>query len=183
MTTDRIDLTRIAAVVTGTAAVALGVLTVSGPTVPDEHWGARGAAVNAVGLIVFTAMTVAVGRLLPLLRLRSWGRGGVWCARVGLGLMALESVASQVHAGNTWGPVFVLGLLLALVGFLLAGVDGLSGDGARWMAPLPFVAMLIGLGAGDHGGFTVLGAAWWGIAMISPSDQPVESGRPVRDAA
>ena len=38
---------RIAAVVTGVAAIALGVATVSGPTVPDEHWGMRGGVVNA----------------------------------------------------------------------------------------------------------------------------------------
>ena len=58
------DVPRTTAGVAGISAIALGLLTVTGPTVPDENWGTRGAAVNALGLVTFAALAVAV-ELLP----------------------------------------------------------------------------------------------------------------------
>jgi hypothetical protein len=160
---------RIAAVVTGVAAIALGVVTVSGPTVPDEHWGMRGGVVNALGLVTFAAMAVASTMLPDALRLARTGRIGVRAAELGLVSMSVESVASQVHGGNTLGILFVLGLLLTVVGYAVAGIDGLRRPGARALALLPLVAMLVGIGAGDHGGFVALGAAWCGLTLLAGS--------------
>jgi hypothetical protein len=156
---------RLAALATGVLAIVLGAVTAAGPTVPDEHWGNRGAIVNGLGLVTFLAMAVATEGLPALLRLRRAGMIAVRTAQAGLAMMVLESAASQVHGGNTLGPVFMLGLLLALVGFLAAGIDGLRRPGARWIAPLPFLAMLVGIAAGDRGGFVVLGAVWAGLAL------------------
>jgi hypothetical protein len=173
---------RLAAAVTGAAAAALGAVTVSGPTVPDEHWGTRGAVVNGLGLVTFLAMAVACPLLVALLRPTRLGFGGVRSAQAGLVLMSVESVASQVHGGNTLGPVFMLGLLLTVAGFLVLGIDGLRRPGARWLALLPLVTMLVGIGAGDQGGFLLLGVAWAGLAFGSrPADDHV-SAPPARQA-
>jgi hypothetical protein len=159
--------TRVAAFVSGAAAIALGALTIIGPSFPDEHWGTRGSIVNALGIVVFLAMAVASERLVMLLRLGRIGIVGIRVAQTGLALMTIESVASQVHGGNTWGPVFMLGILLSLVGFLVQGIDGLRRPGARWLAMLPLVAMLVGIATGDQGGFLLLGVAWCGLGLGS----------------
>jgi hypothetical protein len=158
-----------AAAITALSSIALGVVTVTGPTVPDESWGARGALVNALGIVVFVSMAVAAELLVPLLSLSRVGVAALRATQVGLGLMTLESVVSQVHGGNTLGPVFMLGLLLTVLGFLVLGVDGLRRPARRWLALLPLVAMLVGIGGGDHGGFVLLGVAWGALCVAAPS--------------
>ncbi len=157
---------RIAAVVAGLAYVALGVVSLTG-SVPDQNWGVRGAIVNAFGLIGFAATVIAAERLRTPLSLGRVGLVGLRAAQVGLTAMTIESVASEVHGGNTLGPVFFLGLVLTLLGFLVAGIDGLRHPGARWVALLPFLGLLVGIGAGEHGGFTVLGAVWLVLAFAA----------------
>jgi hypothetical protein len=152
------NITRIAAAVTGLAAIALGIVSLSGPAVPDDHWGTRGAVVNALGLVTFLAMAVASGLLPSLLSLARVGQAGLRVAQVGLILMTVESAVSEAHGGSTLGPVFMLGLLLTVVGYVVLGVDGLRRPGARWLALLPAVAMLVGMGA-----------AWCGLAALSAS--------------
>lgn len=170
---------RLAAIATGVAAIALGAVTVAGPTVPDEHWGTRGALVNGLGLATFLAMAVAAGALPTLIGLGRVGIAGVRVAQAGLAMMTIESATSQVHGGNTLGAVFMLGLLLTLVGFLTVGIDGLRRPGARWMALLPLLGMLVGIGAGDRGGFLVLGAVWCGLALGAPADRVEKTAQPV----
>jgi len=155
-------ITRIAAAVTGLACFALGVLTLTGPTVPDEHWGTRGAVVNGLGLLAFAAMALAVDLLRTQLDLRRLGRAGTGVARVGLVLMSVESIASELHGGDTIGAVFMLGLLGSVVGLALIGIDGLRRR--RLLAALPLLGLLVGIGAGDHGGFVVLGLVWSTLA-------------------
>lgn len=104
--------------------------------------------------------------MVPLSRV---GRVGVRITQTGLVLMALESLASQIHAGSTLGPVFMLGLLLTLIGFLVSGIDGMTCPGARWIALLPLVAFVIAIGAGDRGGFLVPGLAWGGLCLGAPT--------------
>jgi hypothetical protein len=154
---------RVAATVTSLASLALGVVTLAGPVVPDQHWGTRGSVVNALGLLAFAAMAIALELLPGLLGAARLARAGRRVAQVGLGLMVVESLASQVHDGNTLGPVFMLGLLAALVGLLMVAADGVRRR--VWLAAVPFVALLVGVGAGDHGGFIVLGLAWAALAV------------------
>lgn len=153
---------RIAAAVTSLASLALGAVTLAGPAVPEEHWGTRGSIVNALGLVVFAALAVAL-ELLPGIVDTSLARAGRRTAQVGLGLMVVESAASQAHGGGTLDAVFMVGLLGALVGLLLIAVDGVRRR--AWLAVVPFVALLVGVGAGDHGGFLVLGLAWAALAF------------------
>ena len=159
-------LARLAAGITALACLVIGTLSLTGPPVPDENWGTRGAVINAVGLVAFAATTLAVQLLPPLLALGRIGGMGCRIAQAGLALMVVESAASQIHEGNTLGPVFMLGLLLTLVGLILVAVDGLRRR--RWLAPLPFVALLVAIGSGDHGGFLALTLTWAAIAAINP---------------
>ena len=157
--------TRIAALITGLACLALGAVTLAGPPVRDQNWGTRGAIVNGLGLVAFAAMALALELLRAPLRLARLGGAGTRAAQAGLVLMCLESIASQVHGGNTLGAVFMTGLLAALVGLALICADGLRRR--RWLAPLLLLALLIGIGAGDHGGFLLLGAVWLTLATTS----------------
>jgi len=154
---------RIAAAVTGLASLALGAVTLAGPAVPEEHWGTRGSVVNALGLVVFAALALALELLPRLLGASRLGQAGRRIAQVGLALMVLESAASQVHGGSTLDAVFTVGLLGALIGLLLIAIEGVRQR--SWPAVVPFVAMLVGVGAGDHGGFLVLGLAWAALAL------------------
>lgn len=167
---------RISAALTGLAALVLGAVTLAGPTVADEHWGTRGAVVNAAGLVAFAAMIGALEHLTPFLTPNRVGRIGRRIAQVGLGLMVIESAASQAHGGNTLGPVFMLGLLLTAAGLLAVAGDGLRRR--RWLGPLPFLAFLIAIGAGDHGGFLLLGLTWAGLAITTNGQQPLPRSEP-----
>jgi hypothetical protein len=165
--------TRIAAFVTGLACLALGAVTLAGPSVPDQNWGTRGAVVNGLGLVAFAAMALALDLLRTRLHLARLGRAGTRAAQAGLVLMCLESIASQAHGGNTVGAVFMLGLLAAMVGLALICVDGLRRR--QWLAPLPLLALLTGIGAADHGGFVLLGAVWLTLAITTRSSRPQPS--------
>jgi hypothetical protein len=166
------DVPRIAAGTAGISALALGIVTVAGPSVPDDHWGTRGAVVNALGLLTFAALAVGVELVHRLARPSRLTTAGIRAAQAGLVLMSVESVASQVHGGNTLGPVFLLGLLLSLAGLLVHGIASLRHPGARWLALVPFLALLVAIGAGDRGGFALLGIVWCGLALGARDDVP-----------
>jgi hypothetical protein len=153
---------RLAAAVGGLCALALGIVTLTGRTVPDQDWGTRGAVVNALGLLTFAALAVAVDALREPLALGRVGLVGLRTAQTGLVLMTVESVASEVHGGNTLGLVFVVGLLASVVGLAVVAVAGWRGS--RWLSPLPLLALLVGIAAGDMGGFVVLGIVWLTLA-------------------
>lgn len=152
------NIARPAAAVTSLSSIALGIVTLTGPTVPEDHWGTRGDLINALGLLTFAAMALAIDLLPPLLSCHRLGRAGCRVAQAGLVAMAAESVASQTHGGNTLGPLFLLGLVASLAGLILVAIDGLRQR--RWMAAVPFLALSVAVGAGDHGGFLLLGLAW-----------------------
>ncbi len=168
---------RIAALVAGAAGITLGILSLSGPAIPDENWGSRGALVNALGLVTFAALAVALEMLREPLRLTRLGRAGLRSGQVGLTLMCIESIASQVHNGNTLGPVFMVGLLVAIVGLTLTAVGGWHEN--RWLAPLPLLALLVGIAAGDRGGFAVLGLVWLILSVTTVSTRSVADRRPM----
>jgi hypothetical protein len=167
--------TRIAAFVTGLASLALGAVTLAGPPVPDHDWGTHGAIVNGLGLLAFAALALALDLLRTPLRLIRLGVAGTRVAQTGLGLMCLESVASQVHGGNSLGAVFMLGLLAAVIGLLLVCANGLRRR--RWLAPLPLLALLIGIAAGDRGGFIVTGLVW--LTLATTADEASDANRAV----
>lgn len=166
---------RIAAYVTGVACLALGAATLAGPAVPDQHWGTRGAVINGLGLLAFAAMAVGLELLAPLLELRRLGRIGIRTAQLGLVLMCVESIASQVHGGNTLGVVFMLGLLATVIGLGLVSVDGLRRR--RWLAPLPLLALIVGIATGDHGGFLFVGLVWLILAFTTRALESTDIGR------
>ena len=151
---------RISAVVSGLAYTALGVVVLVWGSVPDQHWGTHGDVINLLGLLGFAANVVALEVLRAPLALGRVARVVLRIAELGLIAMSVESVASQLHGGNTLGPMFFLGLVLTLLGLLLVAIDGLRRPGARWLAPLPFLGLLVGIAGSEHGGFVVLGAVW-----------------------
>ncbi len=157
------------------AAVAAAAFVVAGASVvghkiPDHHWGARGTVLDlafAVGLI---AVAIALPGLAARLQVNRLGTAGTRIAQVGQLAMAVESIASTIHGGNTLGPVFVLGLLASLVGMALLAVDGFRAGAARPLAPIPLLALLVGIAGGDQGGAIVLGIAWAGLAILASRD-------------
>jgi hypothetical protein len=174
------SLTRAAAVVAGLTFVAIGVATLTGSS-PDEHWGVRGAVVDLLGLVAFAATALSAERLVPMLGLGRAGRAFLRVAQLGLVLMVVESTASLAHGGNTLWQVFFGGLVLALVGFLGVGVDGLRRRTGRAVALLPFLGLLVGIAAGDHGGFILLGIVW--LALGASALDPGRELAPEPEAA
>lgn len=151
------------------AAVGYAVsgAAVIGHSIPDQHWGTRGAVVDAAGAWAFAFTAIALAGLTPLLAGTQLAR---WAGRTaGLGLlgMTVESIASLVHGGNTLGPLFVGGLLLALAGSAGLAAAGLRADRLRWAAPLPVLSLVVGIAGGDHGGFLATGLVWLVLGMIA----------------
>lgn len=172
---------RVAAYLTGAACIALGAVTIAGSPVPDHHWGTRGAVVNGLGLLAFAAMALALELLRKPLQLARLGHTGMRLAQVGLSLMCVESSASEVHGGNTLGVVFMLGLLAAVSGLALVCADGLRRR--RWLAALPLLALVVGIGTGDHGGFLLVGLVWLVLASINKPPATDVDHLPAADTA
>lgn len=152
------------AAATAGIAYAVSGAGVIGHHVPDSHWGARGAIVDAAGAVAFAATAIALAWLGPML---ASGRIATWSSRIaqaGLAAMTIESIVSLAHGGNTLGPVFLLGLLLTLGGTAALGYAGLRAHRLTWAAPLPALALLVGTAGGDHGGFLAAGIVWLVLA-------------------
>jgi hypothetical protein len=150
------------------AGYAVSGAAVIGHHLPDEHWGTRGAVVDAAGAAAFACTALALAGLAILLADTRLSRRATRAAQLGLAGMTVESIASLVHGGNTLGPLFFGGLLLALGGLGTLAVAGLRADRLRWAAPLPVLALIVGIAGGDHGGFLATGLVWLALATISP---------------
>lgn len=158
---------RLAAALCGLSYLALGIVTLTGPGVPDQDWGTRGSVIDGLGLLGFAFNVVAAERLRTPLRLGGVGLSALRASQVGLLAMSVESLASLISGGNTLSAVFFVGLLATLLGFLVLGVVGLRASDTRWVALLPFLGMLVGVAGGDHGGFAALGAVWLLFALAT----------------
>ena len=153
---------------TATVAAAAFITTgaaVVGHKIPDQHWGTRGAVLD----IAFALGTLAVAATLPTLaahlRVRRPGRIATRVAQAGQAAMAVESLASTIHGGNTLGPVFLLGLFASLAGLAVLAIDGWRANRARVLALTPLLGLLVGIAGGDQGGAIVLGVVWGAIAI------------------
>jgi hypothetical protein len=158
--------TVIAAVIAALGLIVEGTVVAVGGAIPDDNWGARGSVVNAAFIIAAIALIVAAQALPSLLGLRRGGRAGVVATQIGFAAMAVESVRSQIHGGNTWGPLFFGGLLLALLGSTAVAIDGLLVGRLRWAAALPLLGILVGIAGGNHGGSIVWGGLWLVLAAV-----------------
>jgi hypothetical protein len=133
--------------------------------VPDDHWGTRGAVVDAFAAVAFLLTAAVLPAVASALSCGAAGRIASSVAGAGFAAMAIESVASLVHGGNTWGPVFLLGLLLALLASIVVSVSGVLARHRTWLAVLPALGLLVGIAAGNQGGFVLLGLAWLALAL------------------
>jgi hypothetical protein len=156
---------RISAAVVAALAFAVAGTTVVGHKIPDQHWGTRGAVLDVAFAIGLLAAALALPALADRLGLRRVGMIGTRLAQAGQVAMAIESIASTIHGGNTLGPVFALGLVAAVLGLVLLAIDGIRAGAARTLAPVPLVGLLVGIAAGDQGGAILLGVAWAAIAV------------------
>jgi len=152
------------------AAFAIAGATVVGHTIPDQHWGTRGAVLDIAFAVAAVAVAVALPGIAALLQVGRLGRTGTRIAQVGHVAIAVECIASTVHDGNTLGPVFMLGLLASIVGLLLLAIDGVRAAASRWLAPLPLLALVVGIAGGNYGGAIVIGATWAGLAYAGARD-------------
>lgn len=158
----------IAALIAAVAFITEGVVALVHAT-GDQHWDLPSQVLNvafACGCLALAVALPAVGGLLDAGRV---GRVGVAASQVGLLAMTVESVASSIHDGNVLGGVFFAGLILTLVGQLVLAIGGARSRDRRWLAPLPFLGMLISIVGGDHGGSIVLGVVWAGFALRGAS--------------
>ena len=104
---------------------------------------------------------------------------GTRAAVLGLLAMTVESVTSLVHGGDTLGGLFFGGLLLTLAGLATLAVEGVRAGELRWLAPLPALALLIGIAGGDHGGFLGTGLVWLVLAFAVRAPRTVAAPLPV----
>lgn len=151
------------------AAVAAAGYAVEGAIVvrapqPEHGWHASGYAVEA-------AFVVALLASLPLVRALRRGNGrlsvsAVWVTRLGFAAMLVSAVASLAAGGNELGPLFLLGVLMALAGLaMLAAVAVRRRDGAWWTAPTIAAGLVFSMALGDHGGGVLFGIAWAAAAL------------------
>lgn len=146
----------IAAVTAGAGYILEGVIAIVHP-VGDTNWGSFADILNIGFLFAVLASAFAlpyIGRWLGVNRV---GQVSVIAAQIGFGAMAVETVVSLVHGGNTLGAVFFIGLVLVTLGTLVLAITGLLAGVVPWAAPLPLLGWLVSIAGGDHGGSIALG--------------------------
>lgn len=154
------------------AYVAAGAFLVEGVVslvhhTGDSNWDALSQLLNAAYGVAVLAVALALPRVGRLLGANLGGRVGIVVAQLGLVAMAVESAVSAVHKGNTLGGLFFGGLLAALLGLLVLGVVAVARGPRRSVALLPFLGMLVGIAAGEHGGGVVTAAMWLTLGIAS----------------
>jgi hypothetical protein len=134
----------------------------------DDHWDGLSQVLGGAFTVASLALIVVLPAFGQWLLISRLGRAGVIAAQLGYAAMAVESIVSGVHDGNTLGGLFFGGLVLSLVGLLLLGIAGLISGRVRWAAMLPFIGMLVAIAGGDHGGSILLGVVWavLGVALL-----------------
>ncbi|NYJ73633.1 hypothetical protein [Allobranchiibius huperziae] len=155
----------VAAFVAAAGFMVEGVITLVHHT-GEDHWDGPSQVLNAAYAVAVVALILALPALGRWLKVNRVGRVGIIAAQIGFAAMAIESVVSGLHDGNTLSGLFFGGLLLSLVGLLVLGVAALVGGHARWAALLPFLGMFVGVAGGEHGGSIVLGAVWVLLGMV-----------------
>jgi hypothetical protein len=163
---DRVRVVVGATVVAGVAWLVEGGLQ-AGHTQPDQHWAAIDRVIEAVFAVALLASTGAAAGFRDLFTTGRAGAVGTRVAQAGFGAMAVAATASLVHDGDTWGPVFMLALVAVLVGLLVMAVAGVRDKVLAWAAPIPILAMLLGMALSNHGGTFVIGLAWLGLGWLS----------------
>jgi hypothetical protein len=93
-------------------------------------------------------------------------------ATAGFAAMGLESAVGAVHRLEALGPLFMMGIIAATLGCLLLAVAG--GDRPRWIAVLPFVAMVLAAAGGEVGASLLSAAAWALVAGEHAADEQGE---------
>lgn len=156
---DKNQLSSVAAASAAAGFIVSGAAVVGHP-VPDEHWGTRGAVVDGFAALGFLLVACVIPRVGSALHAGPAGRVASRAAALGYLIMGAESVASLLHGGNTWGPSFFVGLLLALVSSIVLSVSAVRARHHTWLSTLPALALLIGVAAGNQGGFMLLGLGW-----------------------
>lgn len=145
----------IAAITAAAGYTAEGLIAIIHP-VGDTNWGPVADALNVAFLVAVLASAVALPYIGRWLAVNRTGQVAVTGAQVGFGAMAVETVVSVLHGGNTLGAVFLIGMVLVSLSTLLLAITGVLAGAARWAAPLPFVGWLISIAGGDHGGSILL---------------------------
>jgi hypothetical protein len=145
--------------VAGAGFIVAGVISLVHHT-GDNHWDGLSQVLNVSFLVACLALVATLPAVGAWLGGGRVARAGILAAQVGYAAMAVESIVSTVHDGNTLGGLFFGGLLLVLAGLLVLGIGAVVTGRRRWAAPLPFVGMLVGVAGGDHGGLIVLGVVW-----------------------
>ncbi|RYU15645.1 hypothetical protein [Nocardioides iriomotensis] len=156
---------RPAALVAGTLFAATAAIDV--PHVQAQPFaGPLDYALEAL----FAAALWSAALALWLLSRAATGRGRRVAWRVpaaGCGLVAVAATATLVAAHDVLGPVFMLGLLLVLAGYLVLAVLDLRRRLTPRFAGLCLAAGTVGMVAlGDGVGTVAWAAAWFGVAAL-----------------
>ncbi|WP_375400469.1 hypothetical protein [uncultured Amnibacterium sp.] len=149
----------IAALVAGIASAADWLVQLR-HTQPDSHWQGIDVLIEIVFALSLIATAVALQGFPRWLGAGRVGRVGAIVAQAGFLLLFISAVASAIAGGNTLGPAFSLGLLLALLGQLVLAVAGLVRSRRRSAAAVPFAGLLLSVLAAPFGGQLLLGVAW-----------------------
>ena len=151
------------AIAAGLAWAVEGIAELRWPQ-PDQHW-------HATGYLVEIAFAVAVAVTVPLVPVLATAGSraasiAAPAAQAGFAALLVSSVASIAVGGNALGPVFLLGILAALLGLVaLAAISIHARLRLWWTAPLVLAGLVASMLVSGHGGAVALGVAWLVIAI------------------
>jgi hypothetical protein len=151
-----------------------GVIAAVHP-VGDTDWDTAAQVLNGSFAVAVLALAFALPYLGRWLQVGKAGRFAVGACQLGAVLMAVESVASGVHGGNTLGGLFFAGVVLMTLGLLALGIAGLRAGAVRWAAMLPFAGWFVSIAGGDVGGSVLLAAVLLVLAsaVVRTASAPV----------
>lgn len=155
----RTRLAPVLAAVAGLGFALEGAIVVRAPQ-GDDHWSASGYVVEAAFVVALLA-AIPVLRLLAVPGSRA-SRIGTDIATGGFAALLVSSAPSLALGRTVLGPAFLLGVLAALVGLVVASVPAVRRR--SWSAPAACAGLVFGIGLGESGGGILLGLVWLGLA-------------------
>jgi hypothetical protein len=95
------------------------------------------------------------------------GIAGFWLAMIGTALMTLSALATLFAGQNSLGPAFLVGMVLALLGYILLGITILRTQAMPlWGGLLLIFGFPLSVFLNSLGGGILLGLAWLGVGYF-----------------
>ncbi|MBL8062077.1 MAG: hypothetical protein JNK32_03590 [Anaerolineales bacterium] len=155
----------IAGIVAGLGYIVQAIMGLIKPQ--TEVFSGTSDYILEVVFIVALAATIAALMGLHTFAQSRYGKAGMvgfWLAIIGTGLITISAMATLFAGQNSLGPVFLGGMLLSLIGYIVLGITTLRSKSLPLWGGLALIfGFPLSVFLSAFGGGILFGLAWLGV--------------------